>query len=110
MTKHNDWYHVSSHGAVLFYIALNPGCTTRQISEAMFLTRRTVWGLLGDLRRAGMLCVERQGRRHYYSVDLDGPLLVYPSLKGCRLRSILGKLVEGTAPELFWNAGRLPPP
>ena len=49
---HNHWYLVSSHGAVLFYVAVNPGCTIKQIAEDMSLTQRTVWGLIGDLRRA----------------------------------------------------------
>jgi hypothetical protein len=65
---------------------------------------RTVWGLIGDLRRAGMLGVERQGRRHHYTVDLGGPLLICPSVQGLRLRSILGRIVAEAAPE-SWPAG-----
>jgi predicted transcriptional regulator len=104
MDNENAWYHVSSHGAILFYIALNPGCSAREISESMCLTRRTVWGLIGDLRRAGMLKVERRERRHYYTVDLDGPLLICPSVNGLRLRSILSRIVEEGAPEFAWSA------
>jgi len=88
----NHWYLVSSHGAVLFYIAVNPGCTIRQIAEDMSLTQRTVWGLIGDLRRANMLNVERQGRRHHYTVDLEADFR-HPIIKGFRLRVILGELV-----------------
>ena len=107
MSRQNNWYHVSSHGAILFYIALNPGCSVKQISDSMCLTPRTVWGVIGDLKRAGMLRVERRGKRHYYTVDLDGPLLIYPSVRGLNLRSILGRIVAGAAPEMFWTAGRL---
>ena len=39
----NHWYVVSSHGAVLFYIAVNPDCTIREIADEMSLTQRTVW-------------------------------------------------------------------
>jgi hypothetical protein len=88
----NHWYLVSSHGAVLFYIAVKPGCTIRQIAEDMSLTQRTVWGLIGDLRRANMLNVERQGRRHHYTVDLEADFR-HPILKGLPLRVILGELV-----------------
>jgi DNA-binding transcriptional ArsR family regulator len=88
----NHWYLVSSHGAVLFYIAVKPGCTIRQIAEDMSLTQRTVWGLIGDLRRANMLNVERQGRRHHYTVDLEADFR-HPILKGLPLRLILGELV-----------------
>jgi hypothetical protein len=88
----NHWYLVSSHGAVLFYIAVHPNCTIKQIAEAMSLTQRTVWGLIGDLRRASMLEVQRQGRRHHYTVNLDADFR-HPIIKGYSLRVILGELV-----------------
>jgi DNA-binding transcriptional ArsR family regulator len=89
----NHWYLVSSHGAVLFYIAVHPGCTIREIAEEMALTQRTVWGLIGDLRRAAMLEVRREGRRHRYRVNLDATFR-HPVLDGIPLRAILGELVE----------------
>jgi DNA-binding IclR family transcriptional regulator len=94
---HNHWYLVSSHGAVLFYVAVNPGCTIKQIAEEMSLTQRTVWGLIGDLRRADMLRVRREGRRHY-TVNLDAPFR-HPVIKGIALRSVLGELVDQLAGE-----------
>jgi len=90
---HNHWYLVSSHGAVLFYVAVNPGCTIKQIAEDMSLTQRTVWGLIGDLRRADMLRVRREGRRHHYTVNLDAPFR-HPVIKGISLRTVLGELME----------------
>lgn len=98
----NHWYLVSSHGSVLFYIAVNPGCTIRQIAEEMSLTQRTVWGLIGDLRRGGMLHVRREGRRHHYTVNLNGPFK-HPVLTGITLRTVLGELVENRG-----NAHRQP--
>jgi len=95
-TIHNHWYLVSSHGAVLFYVAVNPGCTIKQIAEDMSLTQRTVWGLIGDLRRADMLRVRREGRRHHYTVNLDAPFR-HPVIQGIALRSVLGDLVEQLA-------------
>ncbi len=89
----NAFYLVSSHGAVIFYIAVNPDCTIREIADKMSLTRRTIWGLIGDLRRAGMLQVRKQGRCHHYTVNLDAPLL-HPTINGYRLRTILGEIVE----------------
>jgi hypothetical protein len=90
---HNHWYLVSSHGSVLFYIAVHPECTIRQIADEMALTQRTVWGLIGDLRRAQMLNVRRDGRRHHYTVNLDAPFR-HPILKDLTLRVVLGELVE----------------
>lgn len=91
--ERSAWYLVSSHGAILFFIAANPECTVNEIVSAMVLTNRTVWGLVGDLRRADMLRVKRAGRRHRYSVNLDGPFL-HPTISGLSLRSILSQIVR----------------
>jgi hypothetical protein len=88
----NGWHHVSSHGTVLFCIAANQDCTINDLTDSLFLTRRTVWGIVGDLRRAGMLHIRKNGRRHHYSVNLDA-LFRHPVLKGITLRHVLGKLV-----------------
>ena len=93
MTIENHWYLVSSHGAILFYVAVNPECTIREIAEAMSLTRRTVWGVIGDLRRAGMLHIRKEGRRHHYTVNMDAPFK-HPVLNGFSLRLVLGQLVD----------------
>ena len=93
MAIKNDWYLVSSRGSVLFYVAANPDCTIRDIAEAMSLTRRTVWGIIGDLRRAGTLHVRKEGRRHHYNVNLDAQF-EHPIIKGHSLRAVLGSLVE----------------
>ncbi len=98
MTIENNWYLVSSHGTILFYVAVNPDCTIKQIAEAMSLTRRTVWGVIGDLRRADMLNVQREGRRHHYTVNLDATFK-HPVLTGFSLRVILGDLVKQAASE-----------
>jgi len=92
MSIENHWYLVSSHGAILFYVAVNPECTIKEIAEAMSLTRRTVWGVIGDLRRADMLNIRKEGRRHHYTVNLDAPFK-HPVLNGFSLRLILGQLV-----------------
>lgn len=92
MTPQNNWYLVSSHGAILFYIAVAPGCTINQIADAMSLTRRTVWGVIGDLRRADMLLVRKEGRTHHYKVNLDAPFK-HPVVDGVSLLVVLGELV-----------------
>jgi len=96
MSIENHWYLVSSHGAILFYVAVNPECTIKEIAEAMSLTRRTVWGVIGDLRRAGMLDIRKEGRRHHYTVNLDASFK-HPVLNGFSLRLILGQLVDQVA-------------
>jgi hypothetical protein len=91
--RENEWYLVSSHGSILFYVAAKQDCTIRDIAEALCLTRRTVWGIVGDLRRAGMILVRKNGRRHHYSVNLDGPFR-HPTIKGYALRHVLGAFIK----------------
>lgn len=87
----NGWYIWSSHGTVLFYVAIHPGCTIVEIAEGLCLTQRTIWGVVGDLRRAHMLDVERRGRKHHYSVRLDATFR-HPTIQSVPLRTLFGKL------------------
>ncbi len=91
-----DWYHVSSHGAVIYCIAAAPDCTTKEIAKALCVTTRTVWGIIGDLRRADMLRVRKEGRRHHYTVNPNAPLR-HPTLKRFTLGAILGDIAAQAA-------------
>lgn len=93
-----EFYLVSSHGNALFYIAVNPGCTVHEMADELCLTRRTLWGLIGDLRREGMLAIRRDGREHHYYVDMNAEFR-HPVLGSLPLRTILGRLsAEARAP------------
>ncbi len=83
-----QWYVLSSHGIVLLYISLYPESTIRDIAEALFLTRRTIWGIVGDLRKAGMIHVRKEGRRHHYSLNFDARLR-HPIFEGHTVISLL---------------------
>ncbi len=91
-----EWYHVSSHGAVIYWIAAAPDCTTEEIAQALSLARRTVWGIIGDLRRADMLRVRKEGRRHHYTVNPNASLR-HPTLKRFTLGAILGGITAQAA-------------
>ncbi len=88
-----QWYILSSHGVVLLYISLNPDCTNRDIAEALFLTPRTIWSTIGDLRKGGMIRVRKDGRRHHYALNFEGHLR-HPLLQGYTVGSILRLLAE----------------
>jgi DNA-binding transcriptional ArsR family regulator len=79
---------------VLFYIARHPDCTINDIADALVLTPRTVWGLIGDLKRAGLVDSRREGRRHYYTINGAGrvpdPLLSHLTLDEA-LKAIAGE-------------------
>jgi hypothetical protein len=87
----NGWYIWSSHGTVLFYIAMKPGCTIAEIADGLCLTQRTIWGVIGDLRRARMLDVEREGRRHRYQVRLEADFR-HPTIDRIPLSVLFGHL------------------
>jgi hypothetical protein len=97
----NEWSLVSSRGAVLFYVAVHPGCAVNQIADEMSLTRRTVWGLVGDLRRQGILRVTRAGREHRYSVNPDAAFPL-PVVRGVTVRMVLAGL-EPLFPSITTN-------
>src|SRR3990172_7297975 len=83
------WRLLSSHGFVLFFLSLRPGCTVAEISDGLSLTRRSVWGTLGDLRRAGMIDVRKVGRRHHYTVNYGARVGVSVMSGGVELRHML---------------------
>lgn len=66
------WRLFCSHGTVLFYIARHPNCMISEIADALAVTPRTVWGLIGDLKRAGLVDSRREGKRHYYTINGAG--------------------------------------
>jgi hypothetical protein len=74
---------------------MNPGCTVAEIADDLCLTQRTVWGAIGDLRRANMLTVERRGRRHYYTVNMDAAFRA-PAINSIKLSTLFGSLIEAT--------------
>lgn len=88
------WRLFCSHGTVVFYIAQHPDCTIREIGDALALTPRTVWGLVGDLRRAGLVDARREGKHHYYAINGAGrfpdPLISHLTL-GDALKAIMRK-------------------
>ena len=88
-----DWSLLSPQGHVLFYIALCPESTTKDIARAIGHTERQIWSIIQNLRSEGMLRLRKQGRRHHYSIDLDAPLL-HPTIAGLTLRPVVGPLVE----------------
>ncbi len=100
MKKNGDkrWHLWSRQGSVLLYIALNPDSTVREIADSMGLTQRAIWDQIGDLRRAGMIEARKDGRRHRYRVNLEGPFK-HPTISGVTLRTLLGSLVQAAPRE-----------
>ena len=97
------WTVFSSHGRVLFHLAAHPDATLRATGAALGLTERRITGIVKDLVAAGMLRIERRGRRNRYQLD-PATRLEYPPLAPIPLaRLVAAVLPEADAPE---GAGR----
>ena len=83
------WRLLTSHGLILFYIGVRPGCVIAEISDGLSLTPRTVYSILGDLRRAGLVNAIKEGRRHHYSVNYDAIIGHSVVSEGAKLRHVL---------------------
>ena len=62
---------MSSHGTVLFYVALNQHATIRDIASATELTERRVSQIVRDLAGTEILNVQRRGRQNVYWINMD---------------------------------------
>lgn len=91
--KNVDWSLLSPQGHVLFYIALCPDCTVKEIARAIGHTERQIWTIIGNLRDGGMLEVRPRGRRHHFRINFDAPLL-HPTIEDLSLRTVMQGAVE----------------
>jgi len=87
-----EWSLLSSQGQVLFYVALCPGCTMREIALALRLTQRAVWNAIRTLKRSRAVHIRRHGRANKHYVNLDAPLFA-PAITSLTLRALLGEIV-----------------
>jgi hypothetical protein len=86
---------LSAQGRVLFYIAVCPDSPVQEIAGSLDLTERAVWGVVRELRQKSMIHLRKKGRRHYYAINLEAPLL-HPTIRGLTLQPILGEIAART--------------
>jgi DNA-binding transcriptional ArsR family regulator len=92
MTSQN-WTLMASHGVVLFYVAANPESTMREMADALEMTERRIAGILKDLEDAGMINVNRVGRKNAYSVNHEASFR-HPTLSHVKLKNFVHMLTE----------------
>ncbi len=83
------WNLLSPHGLVLFFVAMKPESTLREMSEQLGLTERTLYSVIKDLSEAQMVRTAKVGRRHCYTVNPEAKF-VHPLFAHLRLASFLG--------------------
>lgn len=64
-----SWTLLSNHGHVLVYLAQRPDARIRDVAAEVGITERAAQGIVGDLRDAGYIKVERLGRRNTYRIN-----------------------------------------
>ena len=63
------WGFLTNHAHVLIQIARNPRSTVREIALSAGITERATHAMLKDLRDAGIVIAQRNGRQNVYRVD-----------------------------------------
>lgn len=63
------WGFLTNHAHVLIQIARNPRSTVREIALSAGITERATHAVLKDLRDAGIVIAQRNGRKNVYRVD-----------------------------------------
>ena len=66
-----SWTFFSNYAHVLVCLAHKPQPTARQISIQVGITERAVQRILVNLLKAGVITVEKDGRRNRYTIDPD---------------------------------------
>ena len=97
-----DWSLLSPLGHILFYIALCPDSTTKDIARAVGRTTRQTWSSIRTLKEGGMIRVRKKGRRSHFAIDFDAPFL-HPGIDKLTLRTLLEGAVtdmRSTTPDI----------
>ena len=100
------WGFLTNHAHALVQVARNPRSTVREIALASGITERATIGVLNDLRRAGILRTERDGRQNVNDVDLAALARHRPW--GASQMEIPDSLIDATLRGLSQIAGGSP--
>jgi DNA-binding IclR family transcriptional regulator len=63
-----QWRFFTNHFEVLLYVGRHPDAQLRVIAEEVGITERAAHRILGQLKQAGYVTVNKNGRRNHYRV------------------------------------------
>ena len=69
--KFDEWTFFSNNAHVLVCLTHSPQPTTREMASLVGITERAVQRIVKKLVEAGVLKIEKVGRRNRYELDLD---------------------------------------
>jgi DNA-binding Lrp family transcriptional regulator len=70
----NRWGLLTNHALVLVHVVENPRSTLREIADAVGITDRAALSILRALEADEIVARRKEGRRNFYTVDLDALL------------------------------------
>ena len=79
LNEKNELGLFTARGRLLIQVIKKPGTTIRELAENLFVTKRTVYGMVGELRAIGYLeittgelIMDSDGRTHHYYISSLG--------------------------------------
>lgn len=91
-TPHESmWTFLTNHTHVLFCLSRDPSMRMRDVAHEVGITERAVQRIVAELRAAGYLIGERDGRRIEYTIERDKHLR-HPLESACRIGEVLDVL------------------
>ena len=72
--ENEEWTLFSNNAHVLVCLTHTPQPTTREIANQVGITERAVQRIVKRLVEAGVMKIEKEGRRNCYELDLDQQL------------------------------------
>ena len=89
----STWTFLSNHAHVLICIARNPSSRVRDLAALVGITERAVHRLIAELKEAGYLQYDREGRRNRYTVC--GDLAMRHAVEGhCLVSDLLETVLQ----------------
>lgn len=89
----STWTFLTNHAHVLICIAQNPSSRMRDLAASVGITERAVHRIVAELKEAGYLMYDRDGRRNRYTVH--GDLHMRHSVEGhCLVSELLATVLQ----------------
>lgn len=85
------WTFLTNHTHVLLCLSRDPSMRMRDVAREVGITERAVQRIVAELRAAGYLVGERDGRRVEYTIQRDKHLR-HPLESTCRIGEVLDVL------------------
>ena len=70
----SKWNFISNHGMALYLIHQENVVNARELAKKLDITERSVLRIIKNLREAGYLQIQKDGRSNHYQINHNAPL------------------------------------